>query len=88
MKNSFWLFIAGCFSLLGGMFALAHPFAASLTAEQIAGWSFIVVGVVAMVFAFRTPQAVRRKVFRSGHFCLACWSCCSDYIWYSIRYTA
>ena len=66
MKNSFWLFIAGCFSLLGGMFALAHPFAASLTAEQIAGWSFIVVGVVAMVSAFRTPQGFSLGTFLLG----------------------
>ncbi|MGB0170212.1 MAG: hypothetical protein ACPF9G_13070 [Paracoccaceae bacterium] len=36
----FWL-IAGVVSLLGGFTALANPLVASLTAELLAGWSFI-----------------------------------------------
>lgn len=47
----FWL-IAGVVSLLGGFTTLANPLAASLTAELLAGWSFILVGVIMLFSAF------------------------------------
>lgn len=46
-----WI-IAGVASIFGGILALANPLAASLTAELLAGWSFIFVGVIALVSAF------------------------------------
>ena len=47
----FWL-IAGVVSLLGRFTALANPLVASLTAELLAGWSFILVGVIVLFSAF------------------------------------
>ena len=47
----FWL-IAGVVSFLGGFNALANPLAASLTGELLAGWSFILVGVLMLFSAF------------------------------------
>ncbi|WP_374633772.1 HdeD family acid-resistance protein [Paracoccus sp. (in: a-proteobacteria)] len=52
MKNWFLWMIAGLISLLGGFFALANPLAATLTAELLAGWMFVAVGVMTMVSAF------------------------------------
>jgi len=46
-----WLF-AGILSLLGGLFALANPLAATLTAELLTGWMFILVGLLTLVSAF------------------------------------
>ena len=51
----FWL-IAGVVSLLGGFTTLANPLAASLTAELLAGWSFILVGVIAIRAGARAFQ--------------------------------
>ena len=52
MKNWFLWMIAGLISLLGGFFALANPLAATLTAELLAGWMFVAVGIMTMVSAF------------------------------------
>ncbi|MGJ8544173.1 MAG: HdeD family acid-resistance protein [Sulfitobacter sp.] len=46
-----WL-IAGALSLLGGVMALTNPLAASLTAEQLAGWAFIFTGMLSAFSAF------------------------------------
>ncbi len=47
-----WI-IVGVLSVLAGIFALANPLAATLTAELIAGWGFLLVGVLQIVGAFR-----------------------------------
>ena len=52
MRNWFLWMIAGVISLFGGFFALANPLAATLTAELLAGWMFVAVGVMTMVSAF------------------------------------
>ena len=52
MRNWFLWMIAGVISLFGGFFALANPLAAPLTAELLAGWMFVAVGVMTMVSAF------------------------------------
>ena len=52
MKHWILWLIAGVVSLLGGIMALANPLAASLTAELLAGWSFVFVGVIALFSAF------------------------------------
>ena len=52
MRNWFLWMIAGLISLFGGFFALANPLAATLTAELLAGWMFVAVGVMTMVSAF------------------------------------
>lgn len=52
MKHWILWFIAGVISLLGGVLALFNPLAASLTAELLTGWSFVIVGIIALVSAF------------------------------------
>ena len=52
MKNWFLWLIAGVLSLVGGLAALANPLAATLTAELLAGWTFVLVGLLAIVSAF------------------------------------
>lgn len=47
-----WI-VVGVISVLAGIFALANPLAATLTAEMLAGWGFLIVGVLQVVFAFR-----------------------------------
>ncbi len=62
MKHWILWLIAGVVSLLGGIMALANPLAASLTAELLAGWSFVIVGVIALFSAFR-DQGWRARIF-------------------------
>ena len=53
MKNwGLWL-VAGIISLLGGFFALANPIEATLSATILAGYLFMVVGILTMVSAFQ-----------------------------------
>ncbi|MDO5290908.1 MAG: DUF308 domain-containing protein [Pseudomonadota bacterium] len=52
MKHGWLWMMAGVLSLLGGGLALANPLAATLTAEWLAGWTFVVSGVMTLVSAF------------------------------------
>ena len=52
MKYWFLWMLAGLISLFGGFFALANPLAATLTAELLAGWMFVIVGIMTLVSAF------------------------------------
>lgn len=54
-ENRWLLFFVGGVSVLAGLFALAMPFLASLTATVLVGWILIISGVVGLV------TAVRRK---------------------------
>lgn len=45
--------IVGCLSILAGILAFANPLVATLTAEQVAGWGFLIVGVLQIFSAFR-----------------------------------
>lgn len=47
-----WIII-GVLSVLAGIFALANPMAATFAANILAGWGFLVVGVLQIVAAFR-----------------------------------
>ena len=47
-----WI-IMGVISIIAGIFALANPLAATLTAEQLAGWAFLIVGILDLIAAFR-----------------------------------
>jgi uncharacterized membrane protein HdeD (DUF308 family) len=48
-----WLLI-GVITILGGIFALANPFAATLAATTLAAWVFIITGVMQVVGVFQT----------------------------------
>lgn len=52
MKHWLLWLVAGIISLIGGLVALANPLAATLTAELLAGYMFILVGVFTLVSAF------------------------------------
>ena len=48
-----WLLI-GAITLLGGIFALLNPFAATLAATTLAAWVFIFAGVLQIIGVFQT----------------------------------
>ncbi|MCO5084051.1 MAG: DUF308 domain-containing protein [Rhizobiaceae bacterium] len=48
-----WLAVLGAISLIGGILALFNPFAATLAAVLLAGWTFLLFGVVQLIQAFR-----------------------------------
>ncbi|WP_274628811.1 HdeD family acid-resistance protein [Arvimicrobium flavum] len=47
-----WLAILGVISLIGGILALANPFAATLAAVMLAGWTFLIFGILQIIQAF------------------------------------
>lgn len=54
--NSRFLWVAlGGLSIIAGIFALMNPLAATLTVEQLTGWSFLFLGVLLLWAAFRAP---------------------------------
>lgn len=48
-----WLAVLGVISLIGGLLALANPFAATVAANTLAAWTFMFFGAVQIVQAFR-----------------------------------
>jgi uncharacterized membrane protein HdeD (DUF308 family) len=53
LKSSWvWLALLGAISLVGGVFALLNPFAATFAAVLVAGWTFILFGVLQIIQAF------------------------------------
>jgi len=56
LSGSGSLYLAmGILSLLGGLFALANPFVASVVVLQIVAAIFLIVGTMQIVFTLRTP---------------------------------
>lgn len=53
MRYWFLWLLAGLFSIFAGILALANPFAATLTAELLAGYMFIAIGLLTVVSAFQ-----------------------------------
>ncbi len=53
MKNWFLWMLAGILSLVAGVIALANPFAATLTAELLAGYMFTAIGILTIFSAFQ-----------------------------------
>ena len=68
----FWL-ITGIVSLLGRFAVLANPLAASLTAELLAGCSFIFVGVIILFSAFNDQSWGAHFHVTFGPACLVHW---------------
>lgn len=52
MKHWILLLIAGIIAVLGGIFALMNPLAATLTATTIVAWLFVVMGGLQLFAAF------------------------------------
>ncbi|MGE0499849.1 MAG: HdeD family acid-resistance protein [Rhizobiaceae bacterium] len=49
-----WILILGVICVVGGVLAFANPFAATIAAVALAGWTFLLFGVLQIVQAFRT----------------------------------
>jgi len=47
-----WLAILGAIALIGGILALVNPFAATFAAVLLAGWTFILFGILQIIQAF------------------------------------
>ncbi len=61
MSNWVIMVIVGVLSLLAGIFALMNPFAASITATLLAGWSFVILGVL-QVWAGLRAEGTSSKI--------------------------
>jgi len=53
VKYWFLWMVVGLLSIAAGVVALANPFAATLTAELIAGYMFLAIGVLTLISAFQ-----------------------------------
>ena len=51
-----WLLLYGALALIGGLLALVHPFAASLTVVTFAAMGFVLAGALKMVYARRIRE--------------------------------
>lgn len=60
MTNPIIMIVAGVLAMLGGVLALLNPLAATVTAEQVAGWMFVLSGVVQAVGAYRARRLRER----------------------------
>lgn len=47
-----WMALLALISIVGGLFALWNPLAATLTVTLLAGWAFLILGVVQIVQSF------------------------------------
>src|SRR6056297_3139512 len=53
MKNWFLWLLVGILSVIAGIVALANPFAATLSAELLAGYMFTAIGILTLISAFQ-----------------------------------
>lgn len=51
MQNWFLWLLVGIASVIAGVVAFTHPFAATLAAEQLAGWMFTAIGILTLLSA-------------------------------------
>ncbi|MCV6823176.1 MULTISPECIES: HdeD family acid-resistance protein [Halocynthiibacter] len=62
MKSSMSWIILGAFMVLGGVFALLNPFAASLAVTALVGWFFLIGGAFALFAGFKGEGSGTSKV--------------------------
>ncbi|MBN8631556.1 MAG: DUF308 domain-containing protein [Rhodobacterales bacterium] len=53
MKNKTLLIILGILAIIAGFFAILNPLAGSIAATLIAGWSFLILGIVQIIAVFQ-----------------------------------
>ncbi len=56
MKNTIFLVVIGILMILAGLFCLFNPLAGSVAAETLAGWSFLLLGILQIVVALRASE--------------------------------
>lgn len=64
--------LIGVLSIVGGFLALANPFGASVAATVIAGWTFIIVGILELVGIF-SDKSMSGKIWVALLGILAIW---------------
>ena len=60
MKTSTWTLLLGLLMIVAGVYCLINPFPASLAVTIFAGWSFIILGILQIVSAFRDTSGGTR----------------------------
>lgn len=61
MNRTLWL-IVGIISIFGGALAIFNPLSATVAAEQLAGWIFLLVGILQFIAMFRATTT-SAKIF-------------------------
>lgn len=65
MSRTLWL-VVGIISILGGIFAFFNPLSATFAAEQLAGFTFLLVGVLQFIALFRAHSTTGKVLAAIG----------------------
>ncbi|WP_182405099.1 HdeD family acid-resistance protein [Psychrobacter sp. GP33] len=65
MNRTLWM-VVGVISILGGVFAFFNPLSASFAAEQLAGFVFLLVGILQFVALFRAHSTIGKVLAAIG----------------------
>lgn len=65
MSRTLWL-VVGIISILGGIFAFFNPLSATFAAEQLAGFIFLLVGILQFIALFRAHSTTGKVLAAIG----------------------
>ena len=65
MSRTLWL-VVGIISILGGIFAFFNPLSATFAAEQLAGFTFLLVGILQCIALFRAHSTTGKVLAAIG----------------------